>query len=65
LLALIGEQFDEDSELVNGVWVNVRPRGNKIALWTKSAKNAEAQLRIGNKIKAILSIKDVNLTYEV
>jgi translation initiation factor 4E len=64
-LALIGEQFDDDSELVNGVWVNVRPRGNKIAIWTKAARNAEAQLRIGNKIKEVLAIKDQILTYEV
>jgi translation initiation factor 4E len=65
LLALIGEQFDEDSEFVNGIWVNVRARGDKISLWTKRAKNSEAQLRIGRKLKEILQLKDLTLTYEV
>ena len=65
LLSLIGEQFDEDSEYVNGVWVNVRMRGNKIAVWTKNGRNAEVQLRIGNKIKEILSLKDQALVYEL
>lgn len=50
---------------MNGVWVNVRPKADKIAIWTKSARNSEAQLNIGNKIKEILSLKDQALTYEV
>jgi translation initiation factor 4E len=47
LLALIGDQFMEDGQYVNGVWVNVRAKGDKISLWTKHAKNAEIQLKIG------------------
>ncbi|KAF5943981.1 hypothetical protein HYC85_018058 [Camellia sinensis] len=42
LLALIGEQFDHGDEIC-GVVVNVRPRQEKIALWTKDAANETAQ----------------------
>jgi len=47
LLALIGDQFMEEGQYVNGVWVNVRAKGDKISLWTKHSKNAEVQLKIG------------------
>lgn len=64
LLALIGDQFMEDGQYVNGVWVNVRAKGDKISLWTKHAKNAEIQLKIGRKFREILSLKEGSLTYE-
>jgi translation initiation factor 4E len=66
LLALIGDQFLDESPYVNGVWVNVRGKADKIALWTKSAKNAEVQLKIGHRLKEILALKDKDLvlTYE-
>jgi hypothetical protein len=67
LLALIGDQFLDESAYVNGVWVNVRGKADKIALWTKSAKNADVQLKIGHRLKEILALKDKDLvlTYEV
>ena len=46
-MALIGDQFCEEGPFVNGVWVNVRSKIDKISLWTKGAKNAEIQLKIG------------------
>ncbi|CAF0805500.1 unnamed protein product [Brachionus calyciflorus] len=66
LLALIGDQFFEEGPYVNGVWVNIRPKLDKIALWTKSAKNAEVQMRIGRRFKEILNLrdKDTVLFYE-
>lgn len=64
LLALIGDQFMEESNYVNGVWVNVRPKADKLSLWTKSAKDAETQLKIGRKFREILSLKENMLTYE-
>jgi translation initiation factor 4E len=64
LLALIGDQFMEESGYVNGVWVNVRPKADKIALWTRSAKDADMQLKIGRKFKEILGLKDNAITYE-
>lgn len=67
LLALIGDQFLDEGPYVNGVWVNVRAKGDKIALWTKAAKNAEIQMKIGHRFKEILGLKekDLTLTYEV
>lgn len=64
LLALIGDQFLDESQYVNGLWVNVRPRMDKISLWTRAAKNAEVQYKIGRKFKEILDLKDGILTYE-
>jgi len=64
LLALIGDQFMEESQYVNGIWVNVRTKGDKLSLWTKAAKNAEIQLKIGRKFKEILGLKENMLTYE-
>lgn len=42
-MALIGEQFEEADEIC-GVVVSVRPRQDKIALWTKNAANEAAQV---------------------
>jgi len=64
LLALIGDQFMEESPYVNGVWVNVRSKGDKLSLWTKIAKNAEIQMKIGRKFREILGLKENMLTYE-
>jgi len=64
LLALIGDQFLDESPYVNGLWVNVRPRADKISLWTSNAKNADVQYKIGRKFKEILEIKDCSLIYE-
>jgi len=64
LLALVGDQFMDESSHVNGVWVNVRSKGDKISLWTKSAKNAEIQMKIGRKFREILGLKEGLLTYE-
>lgn len=64
ILALIGDQFIDDSPFVNGVVVNVRPRGDKVSLWTRTAKDAELQMRIGRKFKEILNLKDGSIVYE-
>ena len=47
VLMLIGEAFDECSEELCGSVVNVRARGDKIAIWTANAKNRESNLKIG------------------
>jgi hypothetical protein len=44
VLACIGEQFSEGDE-VCGVAVNIRPKGDRIELWTKTASNEAAQVR--------------------
>lgn len=42
-MALIGEQFD-DAEDICGVVASVRPRQDKLSLWTKTAANEAAQV---------------------
>ncbi|CAB1343852.1 unnamed protein product [Coregonus sp. 'balchen'] len=56
LLCLIGESFDEASEDVCGAVVNVRPKGDKISIWTGNCQNKEAIVAIGQQYKERLSI---------
>lgn len=44
VLACIGEQFTEGDE-VCGVAVNIRGKGDRIELWTKTASNEAVQVR--------------------
>jgi len=64
LLALIGDQFMDESAYVNGVWVNIRAKMDKIALWTKSAKDVDVQMKIGQKYREVLGLKEGMITYE-
>ncbi|CAM0908919.1 unnamed protein product [Alopecurus aequalis] len=57
LLALIGEQFDFGDEIC-GVVVSVRPRQDRVAIWTKNAANEAAQISIGKQWKEFLEYKD-------
>ncbi|GMH29172.1 hypothetical protein Nepgr_031015 [Nepenthes gracilis] len=57
LMALIGEQFDENEEIC-GVVASVRLRQDKLSLWTKNASNEAAQMSIGRKWKDILDVTD-------
>ncbi|XP_038982341.1 eukaryotic translation initiation factor-like isoform X2 [Phoenix dactylifera] len=57
LMALIGEQFDENEEIC-GVVASVRQRQDKLALWTKTASNEAVQMGIGKKWKEIIDCND-------
>ncbi|TNM99974.1 hypothetical protein fugu_013007 [Takifugu bimaculatus] len=56
LLCLVGESFDEASDDVCGAVVNVRPKGDKIAIWTSNCQNREAIMTIGQLYKERLNI---------
>ncbi|XP_069756993.1 eukaryotic translation initiation factor 4E family member 1c isoform X2 [Narcine bancroftii] len=56
LLCLIGEAFDEYSDDVCGAVVNVRPKGDKIAIWTGNCQNREAVVSIGQLYKERLGL---------
>ncbi|XP_038677831.1 eukaryotic translation initiation factor 4E family member 1c isoform X3 [Scyliorhinus canicula] len=56
LLCLIGEAFDEHSDEVCGAVVNVRPKGDKIAIWTGNCQNREAIVSIGQLYKERLGL---------
>lgn len=47
VLCLIGEGFDEESDVVNGCVVNVRGKGNKLSVWIGDYKRDEVVLKIG------------------
>nr|XP_054606090.1 eukaryotic translation initiation factor 4E family member 1c isoform X1 [Nothobranchius furzeri] len=56
LLCLVGESFDEASDDVCGAVVNVRPKGDKLAIWTSNCQNREAIMTIGQLYKERLSL---------
>lgn len=57
LMALIGEQFTESEEIC-GVVASVRPRQDKLSLWTRNATNEAVQMSIGRKWKEIAQVEE-------
>ncbi|KAL1452088.1 hypothetical protein WDU94_006401 [Cyamophila willieti] len=67
LLCLIGEAFDDHSEDICGAVVNIRPKGDKIGIWTVDASRSKLDgiLSIGRKIKERLGIgSDYQIVYQ-
>ena len=56
LLCLIGESFDDYSDDVCGAVVDVRAKGDKIAIWTTKCENREAVTHIGRVYKERLGL---------
>jgi len=57
LLCLIGEAFGEDSDQVCGAVVNIRPKGDKMSIWTGVADdNTDSVMRIGKTFKERLTL---------
>ncbi|XP_032839618.2 eukaryotic translation initiation factor 4E type 1B isoform X1 [Tyto alba] len=56
LLCLIGEMFDEYSNEVCGAVINIRAKGDKIAIWTREAENREGVTHIGRVYKEHLGL---------
>lgn len=56
ILCLIGEAFECADEICGAV-VNVRPKGDKIAIWTANYNNRDAVLSIGRIYKERLGLK--------
>ncbi|XP_078267635.1 eukaryotic translation initiation factor 4E-like isoform X2 [Rhinoraja longicauda] len=56
LLCLIGEAFDEHSDDACGAVVNVRNKGDKIAIWTTDCENRESITYIGRVYKERLGL---------
>lgn len=56
LLCMIGEAFNEYSDDVCGAVVNVRPKGDKLGIWTSNADCADSVMEIGRKLKERLRI---------
>jgi len=47
MLCLIGEAFDDETDEICGAVMNVRMKGDKIAVWTKDATNVDSNMKIG------------------
>ncbi|MFT7806392.1 eukaryotic translation initiation factor 4E-1A [Arapaima gigas] len=56
LLCLVGEAFDDHSDDVCGAVVNIRGKGDKIAIWTTDYENKEAVTHIGRVYKERLGV---------
>lgn len=46
-MLLIGEAFGEYSDSVCGAVVQIRTKGDKLAIWTNNASDQDANLSIG------------------
>ncbi|CAD5224504.1 unnamed protein product [Bursaphelenchus okinawaensis] len=64
MMAIIGEQFEGHGDFICGAAVNVRQKGDKIALWTSDASLDDVNRRIGMILKNKLGLDD-NIRYEV
>jgi len=47
MLCLIGEAFDDETDEICGAVINVRMRGDKIAVWTRDSTNINSNMKIG------------------
>lgn len=56
ILCLIGEAFDEFSDDICGAVVNIRPKGDKLSIWTADSTNKDGIMKIGYKLKERLGI---------
>ncbi|XP_041515689.1 eukaryotic translation initiation factor 4E type 1B [Microtus oregoni] len=56
LLCLLGESFKEFSQEVCGAVVNIRTKGDKIAVWTSEAENQAGVMHIGHVYKERLGL---------
>lgn len=56
LLCLIGEAFDEHSDVVCGTVVQIRPKMDKLAVWTGDSKKQESTVHIGKVFKERLRL---------
>ncbi|CAJ0584030.1 unnamed protein product, partial [Mesorhabditis spiculigera] len=66
MMAMVGEQFEDSGELICGAVVNVRQKGDKVSLWTRDAEQDNVNMRIGQILKAKLTIPATDtLRYEV
>jgi translation initiation factor 4E len=67
LMCLIGEGFDDSSDEVCGSVVQIRSKGDKMAIWTGNVEKADDIMHIGRTYKERLQIHvkgKVSLVYQ-
>jgi len=60
LFFLIGEHADIHAHQVNGAVVNVRSKGDKLAVWLADSSEPEAVIRIGKMVKERLGLPEAH-----
>ena len=64
VLALIGEQFTDPSEIAGAV-VSVRKQQAKLCLWTRTEQNQAVQTTVAMQLKKVLDLGDTDkITYQ-
>jgi len=56
LMLLVGEAFGDYSDSVCGAVVQIRTKGDKLAIWTNNAHDQDANLSIGRTFKERLNL---------
>ncbi|KAL5248230.1 hypothetical protein ACHWQZ_G017421 [Mnemiopsis leidyi] len=65
LMSMVGEQFDEYSNEVNGVVLQRRSRNDRLAIWVSDTNNLNSVQSIGLKFKNTLALPpNVSIHYE-
>jgi len=55
---LIGEHADQHASLVNGAVVNIRNKGDKLAVWLSEVSQEDSVVRVGAMVKERLGLKN-------
>lgn len=63
LMAMVGEQFCGHGESVCGAVVNIRNKGDKVSLWTRSINESDINRTIGCAQFSLVSLYVVNDYY--
>jgi len=65
LLILVGEVFEAASDEVCGTVINIRPKGDKLGIWTRDAEEQEKNMVIGRGLREKLGLpKQVQLGFQ-
>ncbi|XP_030372805.1 eukaryotic translation initiation factor 4E1 [Scaptodrosophila lebanonensis] len=64
ILILIGEAFEHTDEVCGAV-INIRGKSNKISIWTTNGHNELAVMKIGHKLRDLLTLPPHNLHYQL
>jgi len=57
VLAAVGETFDEGEEIC-GIVVNIRTKQDRLSIWTKTASNEAAHMKIGTHMREVMEITE-------
>eukprot|EP01119_Soliformovum_irregulare_P004235 TRINITY_DN15243_c0_g1_i1.p1 TRINITY_DN15243_c0_g1~~TRINITY_DN15243_c0_g1_i1.p1 ORF type:complete len:219 (-),score=47.51 TRINITY_DN15243_c0_g1_i1:60-716(-) len=58
MLACIGQVLEENLDEICGAVVNIRKGQDRISIWTRTAENEEAVMKIGRAMKRVLEFPD-------